>query len=193
MSKVEYLKILSDKLKKNGFDKNEIDEIIYDYEEHFTIGTENGKSEDEICISLGDTATIARQYKIDRVFQKAENNATTSNIVRAVFASLSLGFVNVIFVLGPFIGILGVLFGLFSAAVGITLGGFISLLAAIISPFTSMVNIGMNPLAAAFLSIGLTSLGLLFFIGDCYIAKYFFKGTIAYLKFNLKIISNRGE
>lgn len=49
---------------------------------------------------------------------KVEEKATTGNILRAVFAAVSLGFFNVVIVLGPFIGlasllIAGWLFGLF--------------------------------------------------------------------------------
>ncbi|MBK1811939.1 DUF1700 domain-containing protein [Clostridium sp. YIM B02505] len=37
-------------------------EILYDYEEHFRIGKENGKAEEEICMELGDPREIASSY-----------------------------------------------------------------------------------------------------------------------------------
>lgn len=42
-----------------------------------------------------------------------------------------------------------------------------------------------------FLSIGLTSLGLLILIGDYYVAKLIYELIIKYLKFNLDIISGK--
>jgi uncharacterized membrane protein len=44
-----------------------------------------------------------------------------------------------------------------------------------------------------FLSIGLTSLGLLILIGDYYVAKLIYELIIKYLKFNLDIISGKEE
>ena len=50
MNKVEYLEALKEALKDT--DKDVMDEILSDYEEHFQVGMENGKTEEEIycCI-----------------------------------------------------------------------------------------------------------------------------------------------
>lgn len=68
MNKQEFLK----ELKKNlrGFSQEEIDDILYDYEEHFSIGLSSGKTEEEIANDLGDPKDIAQQYK------KAKGNPT---------------------------------------------------------------------------------------------------------------------
>lgn len=164
-------------------------EILYDYEEHFRIGLAEGKSEEEIAQSLGDVRTIARQFKADIIITKAQTNTTTGNIFRAVLATLGLGFFNLVFVVGPFFGVLGVLIGFFAGAIGATLGGIALFIAAIIAPaFPGYFTMDISPLFAVFLSFGITAFGLLLLIGCCYAAKYFFIGTLKYLRWNLDII-----
>ena len=46
MNKTEYLKELKESLK--DIDESVMGEIVSDYEEHFRIGRENGKGEDQI-------------------------------------------------------------------------------------------------------------------------------------------------
>ena len=187
MNKNEFIKILSNNL--SNIPNNEKKEIIADYEEHFIIGLNNKKSEEEICESLGNPKFIAKQYKVDMILKEAEKSKSISGIIRAIIASLGLGFFNIVFILGPFIGLVAVIISLFAAAFSITISGIFMFLVVVIQPLvSSFFYIGINPLIVIFLSIGTTALGLLFLIGDCFLAKYFYIGTIKYLKFNLKII-----
>lgn len=77
---------------------------FYEYQEHFRIGLEEGKSEADIAQSLGDPNVIAKQFNVDHLVQKAEENTTVSNILKAVLATLGLGIFNLVFVLGSFLG-----------------------------------------------------------------------------------------
>ena len=74
LTKQEYLKELRKNLK--GFSQDEIDDILYDYEEHFSIGLSSGKTEEEIAEDLGDPKDIADQYK------KAKGNPTIEETAR---------------------------------------------------------------------------------------------------------------
>ncbi len=60
MTKVEFLQELYNHL--SGFSPAERDEIIQDFEEHFSAGTELGKSEEQICEELGTPYSCAMQY-----------------------------------------------------------------------------------------------------------------------------------
>lgn len=51
MNKIEYLYALKEALKDT--DESIMEEIISDYEEHFQVGIEKGKSEEQICEELG--------------------------------------------------------------------------------------------------------------------------------------------
>lgn len=59
MTKQEYMKQLEEKLKI--FDDELAKEIICDYEEHFRDGSENGKSEEEICEELGNIDEMVKE------------------------------------------------------------------------------------------------------------------------------------
>jgi uncharacterized membrane protein len=177
-----------------GFSTKDKDEIIYDYEEHFSIGLESGKSEDEICRELGDPDTIAKQYKISSTIERASAYPSTGNIFRAVIASIGLGLMNLIFVLGPFLAAAGVLFGLWIASCSIILAGLVTTFSTVLSSiFPGFIFLpGFIPsIALVLYGIGLTALGLLLFMGFSYISKQFLKGTVKYLKMNVNIIIGR--
>jgi uncharacterized membrane protein len=187
MNKSEFIKILSNNLR--NIPMNEKKEIISDYEEHFAIGLKEGKKEEEICESLGNPKLIAKQYKVDMMLKEAEKSKSITGIIKAIIASLSLGFFNIVFILGPYMGLVAVLISLFAAAFSITVSGIFMFIAILIQPLvSSFFYIGINPIIVLFFSIGTTALGLLFLIGDFFLAKYFYIGTIKYLQFNLKII-----
>ncbi|MBU3192836.1 HAAS signaling domain-containing protein [Clostridium algidicarnis] len=71
MSQDEFLKILEKSLQ--GFSTDEKREILYDYEEHFCLGKENGKTNNEIIKELGNPLDIAKHYKSNRVASINEN------------------------------------------------------------------------------------------------------------------------
>jgi hypothetical protein len=60
MNKEEFLRDVGRAL--DEISEAERTEILYDYEEHFMIGKENGKTEEEICLELGNPAEIANNY-----------------------------------------------------------------------------------------------------------------------------------
>ena len=61
MNKIEYLDALKDALKNT--DVSIMDEIISDYEEHFQVGLENGKTEEQICEELGSIEDLVNEIK----------------------------------------------------------------------------------------------------------------------------------
>lgn len=194
VNKSDFLNTLEDAL--NNIPYEDKKEIMYDYEEHFRIGAENGKTEDEICKSLGDPKVLAKLYKANYTFEIAREQPSSKNILRAVFSTISLGFLNLVFVFGPFIALCAVVLAFFMSGFAVTISGISLFLSTFIPWFSHHMHIGLSyisPLAKIFLGIGTTSLGILFIIADLYIAKYFYKGTIKYLKWNISIITNRKE
>ncbi len=107
MNKREFMYTIEKALE--GYSEDEKNDILYDYEEHFRIGDENGKSEKEIIEELGDPISIANQYR--RTEQKHEYVMMESrerNIAVTVIAAIALLFLNFI-IIGPFIGLIGAL------------------------------------------------------------------------------------
>ncbi len=190
MNKKEFLDNLSKYLR--GIPGEDERDIISDFEEHFEMGKKEGRTEEDLAKSLGDPKALANQMRASIMVARAEKETTTVNITRAVFASLGLGFFNLIFILGPFVGILGVLAGLFAAAIGATAGGITGLLGTIFSPlFPEYFNLIVNPAVGIFASIGVICFGVLFFIGDMYLARTLFRLFIRYIKFNVRIVTGK--
>ena len=189
MNKVEFLRRLSKTL--DNIPAVEKNDILFDYEEHFNIGMEAGRTEEEIAQSLGDPYILSKQINVNYMINKAEKTATAGNVLKAVLASVGLGFFNLVFVLGPFLGLVGVLIGIWGVSLGLTFSGIILFIATIFRPMLPfIINIPVSFFTSIFLSIGLTSLGLLITIGCYYLTKSFHKITVRYLKMNLQIISN---
>lgn len=189
MNKVEFLRRLSKAL--DNLPAVEKNDILFDYEEHFNIGMEAGRTEEEIAQSLGDPYILSKQINVNYMINKAEKTATAGNVLKAVLASVGLGFFNLAFVLGPFLGLVGVLIGIWGGSLGLTFSGIFLFIATIFRPMLPfIINIPVSFFTAIFLSIGLTSLGLLVTIACYYLTKSFYMITVRYLKMNLQIISN---
>jgi len=193
MNKQEFLHILELSLK--SLSEQDKKEILYDYEEHFRIGEESGKSDEELILELGDPNNIANQYKtskeLDNKLATNDENQDKRPIIIPIIAICGLLLFNLIFILGPFIGIAASIIGLFLGAIGIILGGIGIILGTLLMPlFPQYINIptGISGFAIVFFGIGTVSLGLLFLLGMYYVGKYFCLGTGKYINWNLKII-----
>ena len=172
-------------------------EVIYDYEEHFRMGAAEGKTEDQIAQSLGNPRVIGKSYAIDALLEEPKEGGElkAASILRAVFASISLTFFNVIFILGPFLGLVGVLIGLWATAAALGLsavGVFLAPIAALVAP-GSFTLAGYQAGFLVFAGVGVAGLGVLACIGMWKLTRLFMTGTAAYLKFNARIVTRRSQ
>jgi uncharacterized membrane protein len=186
VNKAQYIQLFKEQLK--GLPERDLEELIYDYEEHFTIGLSEGRSEAEIADSLGNPKTLAKEMKANYRISRVEEKFTFNNFYRALFATIGLGFLNLLFILGPFIGIAVSLFAIFVSGIAIIGSGLFVIIASFLPMLFHNVP---DPLLAIFVGLALGSLGGLWTIASWYLNKYFYLITIKYLKFNVKIISNR--
>lgn len=179
MNQNTFLSLLNQNLHR--LSQTEQADILQDFKEHFINGLADGKTEEEISASLGSPVQIAKEMLANYHFDKAQKKASTGNVLRAVWAAIGLSFFNLIIVLGPFIGLAGVIF-----AAWVTGGAFV------ISPFLALIQYFLIPASfewfEMFLSVALSGLGILLLIGMYYVTKYSFIGFMHYLKFNMKII-----
>lgn len=180
MNKQEFMREL-ERLIQGVPDKKE---ILYDYEEHFQFGLDEGKTEEEIAASLGSPKSIAKELLAEYHINQAKENKSASNISRAVIASLSLGFFNLVFVLGPFFAIIGVLIGLYVTTAALILTPFGIL-------FGNLIGQNENWLLAVFMMMGTGGFGVLMAVGMIYLTKGMYFLTVKYLQFNLRIIRGK--
>lgn len=186
MNKQEYLDALTAELRM--LPEADRKDILSDYDSHFTEGVKKKKSEESIAEKLGDPRKIAKEILAQTAIRTAESNPKVDNVITAIIAVISLSFFNIVFVLGPVVGVAGTLFGFIMGAVSLVVAGLFSLGASILAIFSSNIELGVSPMAGILISIGALSAGFLWAIIDYYIAKYFFIFMIKYLKWNVNLI-----
>lgn len=179
MNKKQFLAELDDALKHISVEERQ--DILQDFEEHFAVGREEGKSEEEITAGLGSPQQISKEMLASYHIEKVETTATTGNVFRAVWAVIGLGFFNLVIVLGPFIALIGILFA-----------GWVTGISFIASPllviFDTIIHPGTFDFFSLFLSLVLAGLGLFIVIGMYFATRVLMNGFVRYLKFNTKIV-----
>lgn len=187
MNKAQFMEQLRNGLK--GIPEEEIEDILYDYKEHFEIGLSKGKTEEEIAKELGNPRNIAKSYKASSTIIVAEKDPSPKNLLKAILAATALGFFNLVIVLGPFLLLIGLLIGLYGISIAFIVGGISSFFGTIVAPFFPYkININVHPITSISFGVGLTTLGLLIGIGSFYLTKLLYQGTIKYLKWNIDLI-----
>lgn len=160
-------------------------EMMYDYEEHFQIGLANGKNEAELMAELGDPHVIARDLLAEYRIVKAEKEQSVPNIFRAILATISVSFFNLVFIVGPIAGLFGAYVALCAVALVLTISPVVLIT-------SSMWGFSYESFAVnIFASITLFSLGMLMSIGMIYVGKFFYNLVLKYIRFNIRII--KGE
>jgi len=192
MTRREFIREL-DQLLSELPDKERLD-ILADYTEHFLTGIQAGKHEEEIAAELGSPIHIASKYlsSYQQVKRPPLDNPIVEQIplktaspTRAFMVTVALIFFNLIFVLGPYFGLVGILIGIYVAALSLLFSPVI-LFASLVAPVSEELW-GFT----IFGSLAAGGLGVLLAIGSFYVTRWFFRATVAYLKLNMKLI--RGE
>lgn len=166
-----------------GLPAEERDDILQDFREHFEVGRAEGRSDEEIARSLGAPRQIARELLAAHHLERAETRITAGNILRAVWAVIGLSFFNLVVVLGPFLGLVGFLLGLWVTGVSL-----------VVSPLLVVANAALGRLPAAellldlFISLTLSGIGILIVIGLVYVTRAFAKLFVSYLRFNAQLV-----
>lgn len=179
MNKEQFLHQLDSLLKRLSFEERK--DILQDYEEHFAMGLEEGKTEEEIAASLGSPNQIAKELLASYHLEKVESSMTAGNIMRAIWAVIGLGFFNLVIVAGPFFALVGVIVA--GWAVGI---GFIA--SPILALVHYLVNRGTFSVFELFISIMLCGIGLFIAIGMFFVSKTVIHLFVRYLKFNASLV-----
>lgn len=167
MNKEQYLNKL-----KNMLPEYESQEILNDFEEHFTTGLQEGKTEQEIIESLGNPMEIAKEYGY------VEVDKSTLPVGTRVWALVGLVFFDLFIGIAIIASLFAVWISLWSVVLSLVAGG----LASIVGTFA-----GLGPWYVTITGgIALLALSVLFGIGMIYVTKYAFKGLVWYGKLHIK-------
>ncbi|MDN4527265.1 HAAS signaling domain-containing protein [Fictibacillus fluitans] len=165
--------------------KAEQQDILYDYEEHFRSGLEEGKTEEEIAASLGQPQAIAREVKEEFRGKEAKPKPSADSVGKAILVAVALGFFNLIFILGPFFAVVGVLISLFAASFALLLFPFALLFS------WNQLSGSADWLIGVFAILASLGAGVLIGVGSIFITRWFYRLTMRYLQFNVKMIKGR--
>ena len=154
----------------------------------------SGRDEDAVVASLGDPKTFAAQLKvqtrIDRVTTTSKLPDEVKNVFQAVLAILALAPFNFIFVLGPFIGLVGMNIAGWAMSGSLIFVSFLLLLVFLFKLAFFGVGLFTN-LSAFFLCLGLVGVGCVGVVAMFWLTRFFMRGTASYLRWNLKMIQGR--
>ena len=147
MQKTEYINQLKKEL--SDLPNNEVEDIVRDQEEFIREAIAAGRSEEEFLKSIGTPSDLAKNIKAEIKYEKAESRIESAendfhlsiklkSVVAAVLALLVLAPFNLIFVVGPFLALVGMLMGgwVFSVVFGAVS------LAAIVVFFSKIIHSG---------------------------------------------------
>ncbi|WP_044640978.1 DUF1700 domain-containing protein [Risungbinella massiliensis] len=185
MTKDKFFAELEDQLRK--LPKIEQEEILADYEEHFEHGRLKGRTEHEIATGLGSPKKIARELMADYHIGQAKENQSYPSLFRAFYTSIGLGFFNLVFLLGPFIAMLALIFS-----------GYVVSLAFVLTPFASIASfIWVESIAEGFLNLFVTfvlaGLGLLIGVAMKHVSQKFLGWMTRYVQSNLNVIKGESK
>ncbi|MDE2404308.1 MAG: DUF1700 domain-containing protein [Sphingomonadales bacterium] len=151
MTRDEFLKKLHAGLA--GVRQDAIDDIMSDYDAHFDAAAEEGRSEAEVAAALGDPARLARELRLEAGVRRWEEVRTPSSAVSAIVAVLGLGAIDILVLAPILLPVLGVVFGLYVATVGVFVAGGAVLIAGPFSGFpggvAAAVLAGLGMMSAA--------------------------------------------
>lgn len=172
----------------------ESEEIIRDQEEYIRDATASGRNEEDVIASLGSPSSFAANLTVEAKIQKAEGAQTLNHQVQgtlsAVFAILALAPLNLIFVFGPFMGLLACNFVGWVVSAAVLFASLIGLFAWLIKLITFSAGFYAHA-SSLFMILGLVGTGVLGLFVMYFITRTFMTVTISYLKWNLSLIRGK--
>jgi len=180
MNKRQFLRDLEHELRSLPIE--ECADILSDYEEHFELGKAEGKAETEVAMSLGSPEHIARELLgNETIVSGTSQRSQTRSVIGMVFILIILFFFNLIFFVGPAMGILGALIGVSVSSIMLFLSPLFVIIGSVIRP-------GNTIWFDFFLALSFSGLGYFMGLATWYVGKFIIKVLRAYLNWNLKLI-----
>ena len=121
MTRTEFLENLRRGL--SGMPQVTIDDIIADYDAHFSDALAAGRNEADVAEALGNPARLARELRAEAGMKSWETSKSPSSATSAILGIVGLGALDILILIPIFSGLVGTLIGVFTAAIGTFIGG----------------------------------------------------------------------
>jgi uncharacterized membrane protein len=136
-----------------GLRPQDIDDILADYQSHFSDGRAAGRSDQEIAASLGDPLRLARELRVEAGFRRWQADRSAGNLGGIIIALLGLATIDFLLILPALGFIAGVLFAFAATVFALCIAGLTMLV--------SLLPIGFLSDLGSMLGRGLAGAGLL--------------------------------
>ena len=148
-----------------GLRQQDIEDIIADYESHFTDGAADGRGDAEVAAALGDPARLARELRVEAGFKRWQDEHSTRNLAGIVLALLGLATIDFMLLLPAAGTVIGFFIGFAAVVLALFVGGIVLLVSLL--PIGFLADIGSlmrRGLAGACLVAGGIGGGALFIL-----------------------------
>jgi uncharacterized membrane protein len=153
MKREEFLARLKSGL--SGMPRDQVNDVVRDYESHFAEGMAQGRSEDDIAAALGDPARLAKELRAEAGLKRWQEGRNAASFIAALLAFLGLATFDVILLLPVLFVVLIVLFAIGIAMLALTIVGIV----VEVMTLTSIETV-RHTIAAAFQGAGLVAGGI---------------------------------
>ncbi|WEK54105.1 MAG: DUF1700 domain-containing protein [Candidatus Cohnella colombiensis] len=180
MNRTQFLTLLRKEL--GSMPIKEQNELLEDYESHYAFGQQEGKTEEQISVELGDPIELAVEATAEyhRNFPaKVKVSTTVSNTTFSIVGLFLLNFVLAVVPLG--IAIWATWLSLLVASIMLIVAPLIVSADFIINQYFSMGKL--------FACITLSGIGIFISFGVLYIGKELNKITVSYYNWNKRVIT----
>lgn len=182
MNKKQFLTQLRKELE--GMPIKEQNELLEDYENHFAFGQQQGKTEEEISLELGNPLELAVEAMSEYKRSFFESSTITSSPSKVIVAAIGLFMLNFVLAVVP----LGI--AIWSAWLGFLVAGAAFILAPLLA-FADFVFNSYFSGGKLFASIALSGIGIFLTYGVVYVGTKLKAITIAYYHWNMRVL--KGE
>lgn len=187
-----FLQALREHLK--SLPANEVEDILRDQREYLQDAVRAGRSEDEATASLGDPKIFAANLLAESRIKSAEQAPSLSgqmkNTLGAAIAILALAPLNFLFFAGPFLIACCLLIAGWAASFGFFVAAWALMILFLMK--LAFLSVGLwTHLSAFFFTVGWIGASLLAFLVMAQASRWFLKGTLSYLKWNVHFIQGR--
>jgi uncharacterized membrane protein len=160
MNRAQFLSELRQGL--SGVPADEIDEIVADYDQHFSDGMAAGRGEETIAAALGHPARLARELRAEAGLRRWEEKRSPGTLIGALIALVALVAVDLMFLL-PVLVVVGAVFFALGVAVLAAMVAGIAVVASLLSigDFSTIANALARGLAGTGLVAGAVGFGAL--------------------------------